>query len=149
VLRRALLLIPMLVACNHAASPGASSPSHAVVSFAAGPTLTVRVADTDEERATGLMDVMALPEGDGMAFVYGSPSTDTYWMKDTLIPLSIAFVGSDGRIVSIRDMTPCRAEPCPTYAAAAPFTLAVEANLGWFREHRIAVGQRAKLEPVS
>jgi len=142
----AVLTSVALVACNRASSPGPSATAHATVVFGSGPSLAVRVADTPELRLTGLMDVMALPEGDGMAFVYDHPSTDTYWMKDTLIPLSIAFVGADGRIVTIRDMPPCGAEPCATYGADAPFTMAVEANMGWFTRHHVAVGDTAHLE---
>lgn len=136
----------LLVACNRASAPGATATSHAAVAFGDGSTLAVRVADTPGERESGLMHVMVLPENDGMAFVYDAPSTDTYWMKDTLIPLSIAFVGADGTILAIRDMPPCTAEPCPTYGADGPFTMAVEANLGWFGEHGVRVGDRARLE---
>ena len=126
----AAALVVGLTACNRASSPGSPTSAHAVVAFGGGSSLAVRVADTPQERATGLMDVMALPEGDGMAFVYDEPSTDTYWMKDTLIPLSIAFVDAGGTIVAIRDMTPCHADPCATYGADGPFTMAVEANPG-------------------
>ncbi len=61
-------------------------------------------------------------------------------MKDTLIPLSIAFVGQDGRIVTLANMAPCRTDPCPTYSSREPYTLAVEANQGWFRDHGIHEG---------
>jgi uncharacterized membrane protein (UPF0127 family) len=90
--------------------------------------------------------VMALAPDDGMAFVFDDPVTTTFWMKDTLIPLSVAFVGEDGRVVSIADMEPCEADPCPTYAATGPYTLAVEANLGWFADHSVAAGDPARLE---
>jgi uncharacterized membrane protein (UPF0127 family) len=148
VLRSGVIAL-LLVACNRAGAPGTVAEAHAAVAFGGGPTLAVRVADTPDTRATGLMNVMALPQDEGMAFVYDAPSTDTYWMKDTLIPLSIAFVAADGRIVTIRDMTPCRAEPCPTYAAAAPFTMAIETNLGWFHDNGVAVGNAATLEQAS
>jgi len=141
-----VVVLGLPAACNRASAPGSSATSHATVVFGDGSRLAVRVADTPGERETGLMDVMVLPENDGMAFVYDAPSTDTYWMKDTLVPLSIAFVGSDGTVVAIRDMPPCTAEPCPTYAAGRPFTMAVEANVGWFGEHGVGVGDRARLE---
>jgi uncharacterized protein len=144
VLRSGVIVL-LLVACNRAAMPGTPADPHATVAFGGGATLAVRVAATPDARATGLMNVMALPADEGMAFVYDAPSTDTYWMKDTLIPLSIAFVTADGRIVTIRDMTPCRTDTCPTYAAEAPFTMAIEANLGWFHDNGVAVGDDAKL----
>jgi uncharacterized membrane protein (UPF0127 family) len=108
--------------------------------------LHVDVARSDAEKERGLMHVRSLPEDAGMAFVWTEPTETGFWMKDTLIPLSVAFVDADGRVVSIRDMTPCAADPCPVYSAGAPFVLAVEANRGWFAEHGIGIGDRAVLE---
>jgi hypothetical protein len=108
--------------------------------------LRVRVADTREERADGLTGVEALPNDQGMAFVYDDPTTATYWMKDTPIPLSIAFVDGDGRVITIRDMEPCTADPCPMYGADAPYVLAIEANRGWFEDAGVGVGSRASFE---
>jgi uncharacterized membrane protein (UPF0127 family) len=99
--------------------------------------LHVRVADTDDERRRGLMGVDSLGPDRGMLFVFGEPTTGGFWMKDTLIPLSIAFV-ADGDIVAIEEMTPCTAEPCPTWdAGGAPYTMAIEANEGWFGRHGV------------
>jgi uncharacterized membrane protein (UPF0127 family) len=84
-----------------------------------------------------------------MAFLYDQPTTDQFWMKDTLIPLSVAFVRTDGTIVAIRKMIPCTADPCPTYAAPEPYALAVEASPGWFRSNHIAPGDSAALEEAS
>jgi uncharacterized membrane protein (UPF0127 family) len=108
-------------------------------------TLQVEIADTDAERAKGLMGVTSLPENHGMAFVWDAPTDGSFWMKDTLIPLSIAFVGADGRIVTLRDMTPCEADPCTTYAATAPYVTAIEANAGWFDAHHVEVGDEVGL----
>jgi uncharacterized membrane protein (UPF0127 family) len=111
-------------------------------------TLTVRIADSAEEQRQGLMGVETLGEDHGMAFVYDDPTTGSFWMKDTLIPLSIAFVDDD-RIVAIEEMTPCEADPCPTWDPdGAAYTLAIEANAGWFTAHRIEVGDRATLERI-
>jgi uncharacterized protein len=148
VVRRILLisLLTGLVAC---ASPGSVQPTsmrQGEVVFAGGDRLRVRIAETPAERAAGLMHVMALPPNDGMAFVFGGPVTDRFWMKDTLIPLSVAFVAQDGTIVSVSDMDPCTADPCPTYPASGPYTMAVEANLGWFHDHGVGVGGDARLE---
>jgi uncharacterized membrane protein (UPF0127 family) len=107
--------------------------------------LHVAVADTDAERASGLMNVTHLPAERGMAFVFAAPTTATFWMKDTLIPLSIAFV-ADGRILALREMTPCTADPCPTYDAGSPYSLAIEANAGYFRSKGIAVGDSVHME---
>lgn len=92
------------------------------------------------------MGVTDLPENQGMAFVWDSPTVATFWMKDTLIPLSIAFVDEDGRVITVREMTPCEADPCPTYAAAGPYTTAIEANAGWFDLHGVEPGDRVRLK---
>jgi uncharacterized membrane protein (UPF0127 family) len=108
-------------------------------------TLTVRVADSDGERRDGLMGVEELEPDSGMAFVFEEPTSSSFWMKDTLIPLSIAFVDGQ-RIVGIEEMTPCTADPCPTWdAGGAEYTLALEANAGWFAEHGVSVGDSAEL----
>ncbi len=109
-------------------------------------TLSVRVANTDEERARGLMGVAELPSDHGMAFVWDDPVSSEFWMKNTLIPLSIAFWDSSGRIVGILDMHPCTSDTCPTYASPEPYVGAVEANLGWFGDRGVDVGDVVELE---
>ena len=93
------------------------------------------------------MGVTDLPENHGMAFMWTSPTDATFWMKDTLIPLSIAFVGQDGKVITILEMTPCTADPCTTYAADAPYTMAIEADANWFEDHGVAVGDEATYMP--
>ena len=88
------------------------------------------------------MGVTDLPENHGMAFRWDAPTEATFWMKDTLIPLSIAFVGEDGTVIAVREMAPCTADPCTTYGADGPYTMAIEANANWFEDHGIAVGDR-------
>ena len=83
---------------------------------------------------------------EGMLFAFPEPSTGAFWMKDTLIPLSIAFWGEDGRIHTILEMTPCEADPCETYPAADPYTYALEMNAGWFAEHGVEVGDLVDVE---
>jgi uncharacterized membrane protein (UPF0127 family) len=108
--------------------------------------LHVEIAEKAHEQRKGLMGVETLPEDEGMAFVFDEPSNSTFWMKDTLIPLSIAFVDDAGRVIGVRDMEPCEADPCPTYGIERPFVLAIEANLGWFGGAGIEVGDRAELK---
>ena len=149
VLRR-IVLVSLLMGPAACSAPGSVEPAsmrQGAVVFGGGDRLHVRVADTQSERAAGLMHVMALAPDDGMAFVFDGPVTDQFWMKDTLIPLSVVFVGEDGRIISESDMNPCTADPCPTYPASGPYTMAIEANLGWFHDHGVRVGSKARLEP--
>lgn len=106
----------------------------------------MQVAADDASREKGLMGVTDMPENHGMAFRWDAPTDATFWMKDTLIPLSIAFVDQDGRVVTIKEMTPCTADPCTTYAADAPFTMAIEANANWFEDHDVTVGDPATFQ---
>ena len=81
-----------------------------------------------------------------MLFVYDAPTDATFHMKDTLIPLDVAFWDADGTINSIVSMEPCPEEPCPTYAAAGPFVCALEMRAGWFERNGVEVGDRADAE---
>jgi uncharacterized membrane protein (UPF0127 family) len=139
-----LVSLLVLMACGGASSSPGPLDSGTLV-FAGRERLHVQIADSPDERAQGLMNVSTLSPDDGMAFVWADTTTGTFWMKDTLIPLSIAFVDGEGTIVSIDDMQPCDTDPCPTYASSAPYTMAVEANVGWFADHGIGIGGRVRL----
>lgn len=104
----------------------------------------VEVADTPEERAYGLMNRKSLPEDSGMLFVFFEPSSGGFWMKDTLVPLSIAFFDHDGKITAIYDMDPCTKEPCRSYRPRKPYWGALEVNQGVFEEHGIEVGDTVR-----
>ena len=82
----------------------------------------------------------------GMAFLWDEPIEARFWMKDTLIPLQIAFWGKDGRIVGLAEMEPCEEGPCPTYGPDQAFVGAVETNAGWFTAHGVAVGDTVELD---
>jgi uncharacterized membrane protein (UPF0127 family) len=101
---------------------------------AGGRPVTVRleVAADPAARARGLMGRTEVPEGTGMVFLYPGDVAEAYWMKNTLVPLSIAFVAADGRVVSVAEMTPCTADPCPSYPPAGPYRYAVELPAGAF-----------------
>ena len=89
-------------------------------------SLRVAVADSAAERAQGLMGLVDLGDLDGMLFVYDRPTTSTFWMKDTLIPLDIAFFAADGNWVNNFTMQPCLDEECETYSAEGEYLYAVE-----------------------
>ncbi|MGH2591663.1 MAG: DUF192 domain-containing protein, partial [Actinomycetota bacterium] len=92
--------------------------------------LDVEVADDADERQVGLMGRTSLEEDAGMVFVFPEPTAASFWMKDTLIPLSIAFWNDDGAVAAILDMEPCEADPCPSYDPGVEFTFALEVNQG-------------------
>lgn len=125
--------------------PGPRPPASTVAFGENGAVLHVDIAATRAAQREGLMAVETLPEDQGMAFVFDEPVDSTFWMKDTLIPLSIAFVDADGTVIGMRDMRPCDTDPCPRYGIDEPYALAIEANLGWFQEHGVEVGSRAEL----
>jgi uncharacterized protein len=108
--------------------------------------LTVQVADTQEKRDKGLMFVGKLPENEGMLFVFSGKTYGGFWMKNTLIPLSVAFLDSDGKILKILDMVPCKEDECPTYDPELSYHYAIEVILGWFEKNQIKVGDFVKLD---
>lgn len=105
------------------------------------------LADTPTKRARGLMGTANLGGFAGMAFVYPAASHDSYYMRDTPLPLQIAFFSGTGAFVSAAAMLPCPATTvsCPLYAAAGPFRLAVEVPLGHLRALGIGPGSTAHL----
>lgn len=108
--------------------------------------LTVQVADTQGKREKGLMFVEQLPENEGMLFVFSRKVDGGFWMKNTLIPLSIAFLDSDGEILKILDMEPCIGDICPTYDPNLSYHYAIEVNLGWFDKNQIKEGDYVKFD---
>jgi len=108
--------------------------------------MSVEIADTPASRQRGLMDRTSLPPDAGMAFLFDEPGDGGFWMKDTRIPLSIAFWGQDGRILAMLDMEPCLEDPCPIYPPGVTYVGAVEANLGYFERHGIAKGDSVALQ---
>jgi uncharacterized protein len=102
----------------------------------------VEIADTPEESQTGLMGRSALAENAGMLFVDDQEQILSFWMKDTLIPLSIAYIDAEGRIVDIQDMQPLDETSHPS---AEPAQYALEVNQGFFEERGVAVGDVVEL----
>jgi uncharacterized membrane protein (UPF0127 family) len=104
----------------------------------------VEVADDLTEQAKGLMDRTTLGENKGMLFVYPEERKLSFWMKNTLIPLSIAFIDSERRIIDIQDMKPLDDEP-PSYVSAEPAQYALEVNQGFFERRGVKVGDSVEL----
>lgn len=102
----------------------------------AGVPYTVAVADTNDERTRGLMGVEDLSPLDGMLFVFEDENARSFWMRNTLIPLDIAFFDREGFLVSRTTMEPCPSdvEFCPTYGSEGAAQYALEAPLGTLAE---------------
>lgn len=99
--------------------------------------LEVEVAATQGQRAQGLMNRVSMPESHGMLFVYPSPAYFCMWMKNTKIPLSVAFIDAQGRVVNIADMAP---QTETNHCTAQNATYALEVNQGWFVRHGVSTG---------
>ena len=141
------MLALLLAACGSDALPSGDDQVPLRVVTAEGEvTLRVEIADTSEERAAGLSGRASVPADAGMAFLWDEPVEAEFWMKDTLIPLQIAFWDEGGRIVALIEMEPCPADPCPTNGPETPFVGAVEANTGWLTEGGVAVGDPVELD---
>lgn len=104
--------------------------------------LKVEIADEREERVEGLKFRKRLAENRGMLFVYEKESKLSFWMKDTVLPLSIAFIASDGTIREIRDMEPLSLNPV---RSSRNVRYALEVNQGWFRNRGIKAGDKVQL----
>ena len=109
-----------------------------------GKELRVEVARTEREQEKGLMFRERLGKDEGMLFVYGEEETLSFWMKNTRIPLSIAFIDKKGKIVDIQDMEPFSLQ---THASSSPAKYALETNQGWFKRNGIHVGDSVNLPP--
>ena len=107
--------------------------------------LSVEVADEPDEWRVGLMHRRSLPRNAGMVFLFPQPSRGGFWMKNTLIPLSIAFFDGRGRILRIMVMAPCRADPCPTYDPRVAYRGALEVNRGSFSRWGVRRGDVIRL----
>ena len=127
------LLLPLLLACN---SPKKLPTAPLQVG---GHTVTAELAITDDDRTMGLMHRESMGTDDGMLFVYPDVRPRSFWMKNTLIPLSIAFADRDGQIVKIADMEP---HDTSHTKSVYPAMYALEMNQGWFEENGVKKGDR-------
>jgi uncharacterized protein len=99
--------------------------------------MAAEIAYTAEEKSRGLMNRTSLEENKGMLFAYDTEERPSFWMKNTLIPLSIAFIDSHGLIVKIADMEPGSRS---IITSEVDVLFALETNRGWFQKHKIKAG---------
>jgi uncharacterized membrane protein (UPF0127 family) len=109
-----------------------------------GHRLVVELAVTHLSRTCGLSNRAALDENHGMLFVYARSGFRSFWMKDTHIPLSIAFLDESGKILNIEIMSPDQTEK--RYRSIRPARFVLEVNQGWFRLHGIKAGDRVEMK---
>jgi uncharacterized membrane protein (UPF0127 family) len=107
--------------------------------------ISLEIAQTDKERAKGLMNRSSLSDGEGMLFVFESEQILSFWMKNTLIPLSIAFIRTDGRIIEIRDL---QALDVSTVRSSRSARYALEVPQGWFSRAGLEPGDYLRLDDL-
>jgi uncharacterized protein len=101
--------------------------------------IDAQIAQTPREQQIGLMFRKEMPQNEGMIFVFEKPSTQCFWMRNTLLPLTAAFVADDGRIVNLVDMQPLTEN---SHCSEEPVRFVLEMNQGWFAKKNIRQGAK-------
>ncbi len=109
-------------------------------------TVTVEIAQRDEERSRGLMYRTQMAEDHGMIFVFGRREEHHFWMHHTCLPLDMLFVDDDGMIVGIEENTPTMNDA--TFSVPCPSRYVIEVNAGFCRRHGVRAGQKVRLEGI-
>lgn len=144
-----LVLLLFTLSCTQASALGLGGvPLHDL------PAATIRIgghpvrallATTQPEHETGLMFRERLPENEGMLFVYDTAKVRCMWMKNTLIPLTAAFLDADGRILNLEDMAPGTTQ---SHCSAGPVLYVLEMNRGWFERRGLGAGVSVDLSEI-
>ena len=148
-LRRHLLAILAVLAC---------APAFAQLAPAGQPQLDLprttlsigmhridtQLATAPEQRQIGLMHRKEMPQHEGMLFIFEQPATQCFWMRNTLIPLTAAFVADDGSIVNLADMQPLQET---SHCSAKPVRYVLEMNQGWFEQRHLKAGAKLRGKP--
>ncbi len=103
--------------------------------------IDTQVAQTPEQREIGLMFRAQMPQAEGMIFIFEEPTKQCFWMKNTILPLTAAFIANDGTIVNLADMQPQTTNP---HCSTKPVRFVLEMNQGWFTKKGIKAGTKFK-----
>lgn len=141
MIAKPFISLSMIAAALATAAPSANSQQVArfpVISLSAGMhIIKAEVAAREAERQQGLMYREKMGPHEGMVFLFDAPAGVCMWMKNTFIPLSVAFIDESGKIVNIEDMQP---QSTDSHCAKKPVRYALEMNLGWFSKKNIKPG---------
>jgi uncharacterized protein len=137
-----LLLAPLLLVASAALAPAAAQtgpqPRLPTVNINAGMhVIKAELAISREQQAAGMMFRKEMPGNEGMLFIDEQPSQRCFWMRNTLVPLTIAFVADDGTIVHLADMKPLDER---SHCSPQPVRMALEMPQGWFAKRGVKVG---------
>jgi uncharacterized membrane protein (UPF0127 family) len=148
---KSILFIPListlaLLVSSHPAGAQPQPRLETITLQAGMQNIRTEVARTDRQMQIGMMFRREMGTHEGMLFVYDSPAIRCFWMKNTLLPLSIAFIADDGSIVDLADMEPLSER---SHCSNKPVRFALEMNQGWFDKRRIGVGFKLKGPPFN
>ena len=107
--------------------------------------LSVEIASTPSQQETGLMNRTSLDKNRGMLFIFDAPQEISFWMKDTLIPLDIIYLDSNGVILNVIEADPCKISNCPTFPSNGTIKYAIEVNKHWSTENNIKAGDKVNI----
>jgi uncharacterized membrane protein (UPF0127 family) len=138
------LLFSLCVLLATLSDPASAQPSPQLdlprVTLNAGMHLIqAQVATTPQQQAMGLMHRKEMPANEGMLFIFEQPTRQCFWMQNTLLPLTAAFIADDGTIVNLADMKPQTTE---SHCSARPVRFVLEMNQGWFARRGLKAGSR-------
>lgn len=137
-----LALILIIPACT----PGQQA---LVIHSASGDhRVKVEVVTEPAEQARGLMYRRSLGKDSGMLFIFRQEGPQSFWMKNTLIPLDMIFISKDLVIVDIATMQPCASYPCPSYTSRQPVLYVLEVNAGYCRSRNISIGDKVSSDAI-
>jgi uncharacterized protein len=140
ILLFALCLIVGLTGCQEKNSDSSPFGLRVVKLKVGNSSLFAEVADSAQTSANGLMFRDSLPDDHGMLFIFEKPKTASFWMRNTKIPLSIAYIDSAGRILQIESMKPL--DETPVESTSNQVAFALEVNEGWFTRNRVSAGAK-------
>ena len=146
LLHRLSLCIAFVCAAASAHAQTAQPKLPAIALNAGIHVIHAELAQSPEERTIGLMFRSSMPINDGMLFAFERPGVQCFWMKNTLLPLSVAFVADDGRIVNIEQMQPQTED---SHCSTKPVRFVLETNRGWFAQRGIKAGSRLQGAPFA
>lgn len=141
------LLAGLALWCTGAAAQGVPQTQLQRVTLSAGiHQIDTQLALTPQQQGIGLMFRKEMPQHEGMLFVFPSPSRQCFWMKNTVLPLTAAFVADDGTIVNLEDMKP---QTTDSHCSAKPVRYVLEMNQGWFAKKGLKAGAKLSGRPFS
>ena len=139
ILLAVILLIPACMQKQHVLVIHSATVDHQV---------KVEVVTKPADQAQGLMYRRSLGKDSGMLFIFRQEEPQSFWMKNTLIPLDMIFISRDLVIVDITTMRPCITDPCPDYTSRQPAQYVLEVNAGYCRSHNIAIGDKVSSDII-